>query len=78
MGSRRHWPLQEREIGALVSLLCAQRRELPTVPTKFIQGIDQSLPCALDDAILSNSQTPKLERVHQNHASLSISGTCCR
>ena len=30
-----------------MSLLCAQRRELPTVPTKVIQGIDERLPLAL-------------------------------
>ena len=78
MGSRRHGPLQEREIGALVSLLCAQRRELPTLPTKVIQGIDERLPLALDDAILSDSQTPKFERGHEHQRFLEHLRSVCR
>jgi len=52
---------------------------LPTVPTKFVQGIHESLPLALDDAILSDSHTPKLERGHENQRFLGASPECvCR
>jgi hypothetical protein len=57
-----------------VSLLCAQRRELPTLPTEFVQGVDERLALALDDAVLSDSQAPKLERGHAIPRFLETSG----
>jgi hypothetical protein len=47
-------------------VLRAEGSELPPIPAKLVQRIDECRPVIFDDAVLRHSQAPKLESSHEN------------